>query len=365
MAVTRSRSGKLPQKDVKKDVKNDSPGGKISESGRVKVTKSTKEKKKIVKPANPEQVTKKADGKPQGGVFDDPFQLYAQGLLAESDPKGTQGEPMMPELPSPVNPFAKYLQLPPAKTLGQRDWPKISLGEFAPQPRWRLCPVVTDPKAFGQDKSGDLIQKATGKWEVKGVRPSHDPQFDKAIHKPPMSYDAEVGLGALSWTFEEGDESAWNGLKRDQLHEYAFRCLWETMGCAFYVRQIENHIRCGFFRDAVKHTAASVPPLPKPPKEGNFPGLETNMVGKIPPPMTQTTLNFPNNPYERDSLAIRPGRTDDDLHHLTRRMFEFKREQIRNAPNIPVGYDDTSSEDDAYDQCEDNPAEPGKCKCIS
>lgn len=359
MPVTRSQSGKLPRKDGKKNP----AGGKDPKPKRLKVTEPAGEKEKPGNRKKDEHATEREDGKVHGGVPDDPFSLYSKGLLAENDPRGPNLEPRMPEIPSSWNPLANYLQFHPAKTLGQRDWPRIYFGEFAPKPRWRLSPGTTNPEDFGRDNTKDLIKKATGKWDVKGVRPADDPKFDKSIHKLPLSYDHQIGLAALDWTFEEGDERDWKGLNQDQLREYAFRCLWETIQSTFYTQQIANHIRRDLYRDAVKHTSVPVPLLPDPPKEGNFPGLENNVIGKLPPSMTQATGHFANDPYERDSLAIRVGRTDDDLHPLTRRIFESRRERIRNAPSIPAEYDDTSSEDENDDPHTGKPAESGECKC--
>lgn len=359
MATTRSQTGKSPQKNGKKVLS----AVVNTKSKPVKVTKLAKSAKKLEKPKT---AGKNASGKRQGGI-DDPLQLYSQELSAENNPQRGEGEPKMPEIPSSLNPFVKYLQFPPAKTLGQHDWPKISFGELAPKPRWRVCPATTDPKAFDNDTTQDLIQKAKGKWELKGVRPTDSPKFDPKIHKPPLSYDANVGLGAFDWTFEEGDASAWNGLNRDQLHEYAFRCLWEAIQCAPYLRQIEDDVRRGFYRDAVKHTLVRIPPLPKPPKEGNFPGHENNLVEKVPLPTTRPTWHFANanDGYERRNTALRPDVPDKGLHPMTKRMIEYKRKVIRDAPDLPRDYDDTSSEDEGDDRREGESAGPGEYDSFS
>lgn len=356
MPTTRSQSGKLGQREGK----NGSPGGPAAKVDTTKVTKLAGKKRK---PKKPKQAAEKTNGKLQGGI-DDSFQVFAQEKLAGSDPAGQDGELKMPEIPSPLNPFVKYLQFPPAKTLGQRDWPTISYGELAPKPRWRVCPATTDPTEFDQDNTRDLVKKVTGKWEIKGVRPTDDPRFDKTTHKPPLSHDHEAGLGALIWTFEDGDASAWNGLNRDQLYEYAFRCLWETIQCAPYARQIANNIRRGFYRDAVKHTAIPVPPLSKTPKEGNFPELEINVIHDVAPPTTQATWDFASNPYERDALAIRLDRADNDLHPVARGMFEYKRKLARKPRSLPGKYDDTSSEHDGDYQGPGESAGSGESKII-
>lgn len=352
MPITRSQSGKLPQKNGKKD----SAGETNPKVDPAKVTKLAGKKRKSKRHT---QIAEISNSKLYGGI-DDSFQLFAQKNLAGSDPAGPNDELRMPEIPSPLNPFAKYLQFPPAKSLGQRDWPTISYGELAPKPRWCVCPSTTDPKEFDQDNTRDLIKKATGKWEIKGVRPTDDARFDKKTHKPPLSHDPEAGLGSLSWTFEEGNASAWNGLNRDQLHEYAFRCLWETIQCAYSARQIANDIRRGFYRDAVKHTAIPVPPLPKTPKEGNFPELENRVIHDAARPTTQATWGCSSNPYERDTLSIRLDRVDDDLHPLTRGMFEHRRKLARKPRSPPGNYDDTSSEDDGNYQSQGESAGPGE-----
>lgn len=341
MAVTRSQRAKPSQNEERRD--SSSSEAAVTED--VEVTKSSATENEP--PKKPEKAAVKESDHLRGGVDDPLFRDYAEGLIPKSDSKASASDLRMPELPCPQNPFQKYLRFPPAKTLGDRDWPKISYGVYAPEPRWRVCPDTTDPQQFGKDHTEDLIKKATGKWRMKGVRPNDDPKSNAQTHKPPLGYDYSVGLGALRWTFDEGKKDAWKGLNRDQLHEYAFRCLWETTQRQTYRRQIEKDIRSGPFREGVRNAASPMPPLPSAPKEGNFPGFKNNEVGTTSPEKNYQTWHLGDG-YQRDSLAIRAGWMPEEQHPITRRMFEFRRQQILNAKDPDSeDYEDTSSDSDS------------------
>lgn len=250
MAITRSQSAKLGQNNETRNSSNSA----ATTSGQEEVLASQLMEDD---PSNELETVSVEDSDKFGGGTEG-----LEGLAPQGTNQQRASEIGMPELPCPWNPSQKYLLFPRAKSLGQRDWPQISYGDHAPEPRWRVCPDQKDPLKSANDHTEDLIKKATGKWEIKGVRPKDDPQYNARVHKPPLSYDHTVGLGALRWTFDEGDEKSWNGLSRDQLHEYAFRCLLVTTRNPICGGQIENDILNGQYRDNVKHVASPVPPLP-------------------------------------------------------------------------------------------------------
>lgn len=247
------------------------------------------------------------------------------------------------EAPDPTDPTRKYLILPATESLGQRDWPTISYGDNAPEPRWRVMPDPTDPFMYGKDLSMDLIQTATGKYAIKGVLPSWDPKFVQGKHKPPMAFDASVGLGGLLWTFEHGSEDRWNTLSKDALYEFAYRCLEDAIGDPIARDQFRDAIQAGQYREAVCNVEDPLPPLPPAPKTTEF-GRQSLAHELLKAPKRLGEMNWYFKGYNRPSMAIRPGANrPQNQHILAARMFEHMRASLAN-PAPREEYSDTSSE---------------------
>lgn len=273
----------------------------------------------------------------------------------------------MIELPSEQDPKETYIVFPPATSWGDRDWPKICMGNGAPEPRWRVCRVETEPSHSTIDLSPELVRTATGKWDLNGVRPGNNAAFDAQTHNPPQAYDQNVGLGGLCWKFDEGKESDWKGLNRDQLHEYAFRCLQESSLRPICRAQIEEDILCSPLCELVTNTAPAFPPLPKTPKEGNFVDLENNAVeqsnaqgglwnfgGRVynrnHPAFRRRakgkTLNHRDRVYKRDRTALRRHAKGKTLDQWSKEMFELREDLIQDS-KAPGEGQDTSSESES------------------
>ncbi|KAJ5751653.1 hypothetical protein N7520_008570 [Penicillium odoratum] len=260
--------------------------------------------------------------------------------------ENTKKEPPPPrremiKTPSAADPTPNVYQFHASKSLGEGNWPVISLGQQGPLPRWRLWLHKPD-LPLGKDLQLDLIRTHQNRTVIRGL--NHDSK--------PKSNDPTIGLGALHWEFEPGPAAGWGGLSGEQLYEYAYKCLEDALNDYTSRHQIREVLRRANL-PAIAHVEDPLSPLPSPPAVTHF-GPEAGVARwpKIPAPISGEIKTFFGNRYWRPSMAVRPGkRGRSNMDFLVTRM----RRHLRGTLS-PPGV--TSHSLDPVDSAPDPPA-PG------
>lgn len=246
------------------------------------------------------------------------------------------------EVHNPSQIYQKWLELPIPENKNLRKWPRISFGDHAPTPRWRVVKDNTDP-AEGKDVSQDLITTRSGRTIIKGLRPG-------AVAR---SFDSSIGLGGLTWKFDPGPAMGWGQLFDNQLYEFAFRCLEAALSNHVAREQFREVIARMPTGDAIAHVEDPLPPLPPGPPKSDF-GVFHGLLGvdEVEPPIKQTA-NFWDS-SRRPSLAIREKENvavagaRKEKNALVERMFFHMAGTIGRSTEISPSYDsDSPASDDS------------------
>jgi hypothetical protein len=187
------------------------------------------------------------------------------------------------------------LQFRATDSLGERKtWPVISFGKNGPFPRWRLFQHDPDlPK--GRDLALDLIRTHRDRTIIQGL--------DHNSH--PKSNDSSIGLGALYWEFQYGTKDTWGDLTKEQLYEFAYKCLEDALND--YQNRHEMRLLLKQINlSSVANVEDPLPHLPKPPRLTHF-GPQAGVAAwpKMPPLMKGAPRYYFGQRYQRPYMAIR------------------------------------------------------------
>ncbi|KAJ5552125.1 hypothetical protein N7494_001503 [Penicillium frequentans] len=233
------------------------------------------------------------------------------------------------------------IQFRATDSLGKRKaWPVISLGKEGPFPRWRLFQHVPDlPK--GRDLALDLIRTHRERTIIRGL--------DHNSH--PKSNDSSIGLGTLYWDFQAGTKDTWGGLTKNELYEFAYKCLEDALNdyqSRTEIRLLLKQVKLS----VVANVEDPLPPLPEPPKVTHF-GPEAGAAWpKMPPLMVGAPQSYFGNRYWRPSMAIRDGQSKAKSTDLLITRMRHHTKGTLGAPGV------VSRSRDLRDKTPDPPAAP-------
>lgn len=273
---------------------------------------------------------------PSRGNQTSPAELCSLLELAKSESSETFRGLVEVHNPSQIDQKWLELPIPPNKELCK--WPRISFGDHAPTPRWRIVKDDTDP-AEGRDVSQDLIKTRSGRTIIKRLRPG------AVAH----SLDTSIGLSGLAWKFDPGSAMGWGQLSDGELYEFAFRCLEAALGSQVARQQLREAITKMPLGDAIAHVEDPLPPIPSaPPKSdfGEFHGLHG--IDEAVASIKQIPKFW--NTSERPSLAVREkenvkgARKNENV--LVDRMFLHMAGAMGRSNEISLSYDSDSHDSD-------------------
>ncbi|XHF97506.1 hypothetical protein AWENTII_001090 [Aspergillus wentii] len=163
-----------------------------------------------------------------------------------------------PKGPAPWRPKKEPARTPsPAKLTG----PKICFGDSAEQPRWLIEPIPREVERQ-HPVEGFPDSQLTSASSVTLGRPMR-PFADRLAHHHPES-------NMLQWRFDAGDPSGWNGFKSDQLYEYAYKYLENSLGLPIIRAHIRAAIMSGPHSAIVPKDEDPLPDLPPAPTTDYF-----------------------------------------------------------------------------------------------
>ncbi|KAJ5933318.1 hypothetical protein N7454_005647 [Penicillium verhagenii] len=199
-----------------------------------------------------------------------------------------------------TNPPRNVMQFHATDSLGKRaiPWPVISFGPDGPMPRWRLWEHQPD-LPLGRDLALDLIRTHRDRTVIRGLNHNSHPR----------SNDSSIGLGALYWDFEAGPENTWTGLTREELYEFAYKCLEDALNDYISRHEFRLAIKSANLR-SIANVEDPLPPIPKPPAVTHFgPGAGVTAWPRTPPLMEGTPNYYFGNRFSRPSMAVNMGQS--------------------------------------------------------
>ncbi|KAJ5156005.1 hypothetical protein N7492_008808 [Penicillium capsulatum] len=240
------------------------------------------------------------------------------------------------EIHHPTQQDQKWLSLPVPPNKGLRKWPEIGFGDHAPTPRWRIVRSQASPTT-GRNLANDLIKTRTGRTIIKGLRQNAQPR----------SYDATIGLGALTWKFDSGPETNQDQLSESELYEFAFRCLEAALNNHKAREQLRNAIVCMDIGGPIAHVEDPLPPIPTAPPKSDF-GAQNGLLGvdEMNVSSNEITQFWAN--YKRPSLTIREGWNLNRARNrniLLERMFFHMAGTMGRSAEPSASYDSDSHSD--------------------
>ncbi|KAJ5808572.1 hypothetical protein N7474_009841 [Penicillium riverlandense] len=211
--------------------------------------------------------------------------------------------------------------------LGCLLWPKVGFGDEAPYPRWL---VTKNPEING----------SSGLFETQIL----SEQLSSVVSSSSSKTNLDGGLHGLIWVFDAGPSSGWNNLKKDQLYEYAYKCLEDALGNP----SSREHFRfavTNLFPTFITNVSDSLPLMPTAPKTcylGTQPGLHE--IIEAPTNLDHATYYFAK--YSRPVMAVslaRPGLHARESHLQTMAIKMFHNMKGTLAPLITESEPDEMS----------------------
>jgi hypothetical protein len=196
--------------------------------------------------------------------------------------------------------------------LGDIAVPDIYFGDMAPTPRWRVICKSSPSQS----------------WLPVSVSSSPRSSGDKISNSSTSS-----GIYDWTWVFEAGDFWSWKRLEYDQLYEYAYLCLYQTLKEDGFQQERIRHAVFGPLKLPVIPPHQLLPGLPERPGTGWF-NLDNNLssILKRPPREHDSFYYFPD--YKRPTLAIRPDKTGIghmSTHVIPQTMFNLMHKSLSST----------------------------------
>ncbi|KAJ5748903.1 uncharacterized protein N7511_010599 [Penicillium nucicola] len=188
--------------------------------------------------------------------------------------------------------------------------PNIYFGDTAPMPRWRVARQRSPHQLYSPETNTNAKRSSVTSTSSSG---------------------SLSDIYRWTWVFEAGEFWSWGRLEYDQLYEYAYMCLFQTIKDPFQEERI-RHAVFGPSGLPADSPPPYLPALPGRPHTRYFELEDGRSILNKPPSVNDSSCYLPD--YRRPSLSIGPdsrGVRNANVHVIPQTMFNLMRESLTST----------------------------------